>query len=222
MTNQNSGGSPSVAPSPSFKSHWWWRPGWRPGRRMYTFFLTLNDRPDIAQRIAAYYAEALRDPILDVVPPEWMHLTVQGVGFTDEVAADELNPVLSELQHRCSSVQPIAMTLGSPVVAEEGVVLTLSPLESARELRTIVRTVLTEVRDPRELDGGDSFTPHLTIAYSNSTGPADEIVQKLNNLPKLPLTIMFDQLRLISLGRDRHMYEWDEVGQIKFGSAEVV
>jgi len=104
------------------------------------------------------------------------------------------------------------------VVAEEGVVLTLSPLDSARELRTIVRIVLTEVRDPRKLDGGEEFDPHLTVAYSNSAGQADETARRLNLLPKLPFPIIFDQLKLVSLGRDRRMYEWDEIGEVKLGA----
>ncbi len=76
---------PSVAPSDHFKSHWWWRPGWSLGRRMYTFFLTFQHSLDTAEEFSWYYRPALVANSLDVVPPEWMHLTVQGLGFVDEV-----------------------------------------------------------------------------------------------------------------------------------------
>lgn len=213
MPNRDSG-SPSLAPSAHFKSHWWWRPGWRPGRRMYTFFFTLSDIPEIAQRITAHYASALAAPYLDLIPPEWLHLTVQGVGFTDEVSDDEITILLEELRQRCLAFPPIVIAPDAPVVAEEGVVLKVGPLDDARKLRRTVRTVLTEVRDPSKLDGGEVFTPHLTLAYSNSDGPAMQIAGNLDGLPRLPVDLSFTQLQLVSLGRDRQMYEWDVVGNV--------
>jgi hypothetical protein len=32
--------------------HWWWRPGWRPGRRMYTWHVTFGEAPEV-QALAA-------------------------------------------------------------------------------------------------------------------------------------------------------------------------
>jgi hypothetical protein len=26
------------------RRHWWWRPGWRPGRRLYAWHLTFGDQ----------------------------------------------------------------------------------------------------------------------------------------------------------------------------------
>lgn len=40
----------------SMADHWWWRPGWRPGRRMYAFHFTFGDQPavcELAGRTAA-------------------------------------------------------------------------------------------------------------------------------------------------------------------------
>lgn len=34
-------------PGPT-ENHWYWRPGWGPGRRMYTFHLTWEQAPDRA------------------------------------------------------------------------------------------------------------------------------------------------------------------------------
>jgi 2'-5' RNA ligase len=214
MTDRSSSGSPSMAPSASFKSHWWWRPGWKLGRRMYTFFLTFDEIPEIAQRITSHYASALAVPMLDRIPPEWLHLTFQGVGFIDEVPDNEIATLVKELRQRCLSTSPLRIALERPVVAEEGVVSKVYPLDELRKLRRTVRTVLTEVRDPSKLDGGDAFTPHLTLAYSNSTGSTAQTVQDLDRLPDLPVEISFNKLQLISLGRDRQMYEWEVVANV--------
>jgi hypothetical protein len=36
--------------------HWWWRPGWRPGRRMYSFHFTFEDQPAVCELATAYQA----------------------------------------------------------------------------------------------------------------------------------------------------------------------
>src|SRR6266705_2535240 len=38
--------------------HWWWRPGWRQGRRMYAWHVTFADQPAV-QRLAGRYQAAL-------------------------------------------------------------------------------------------------------------------------------------------------------------------
>src|SRR5580704_12352338 len=114
---------PSVDPSDRFKSHWWWRPGWSPGQRMFTFFLTFQYMLGTAQELLAHYESALSTEALDIVPPEWMHLTVQGLGFVEAVPAAEVDAVVSELGKRCANKRPILTGIGSPTVAEEGVVV---------------------------------------------------------------------------------------------------
>jgi 2'-5' RNA ligase len=214
MTDRSDSGSPSIAPSAAFKSHWWWRPGWKLGRRMYTFFVTFDEVPEIMQRVTSHYASALAVPTLDRIPPEWLHISVQGVGFVDEVSDDEIATLVKELRQRCLTIPPLRIALDGPVVAEEGVVLKVHPLDELRKLKRTIRTVLTQVRDPSKLDGGDAFTPHLTLAYSNSTGSAAQTVQALDRLPDLPVEITLDKLRLVSLGRDRQMYEWEVIANV--------
>jgi hypothetical protein len=65
------------------RRHWWWRPGWRPGRRLYAWHLTLRDQTvsqgqaDLRQVVGAYQARLAGLAGLDLVPAEWLHLTVQ-------------------------------------------------------------------------------------------------------------------------------------------------
>jgi hypothetical protein len=67
-----------------------WR--WRPGRRQYAWHLTfgeqtvLRGRAQLLRVAGACQARLAGLPGLDLVPAEWLHLTVQPVGFADEVA----------------------------------------------------------------------------------------------------------------------------------------
>src|SRR5262245_33980474 len=80
------------------RDHWWWRPGWRLGRRAYTFHITFEDGtveggPDLHRLTAAYQASLAGMPGLDLVPLQWLHLTMQNVGFTDEVGESDVQAV---------------------------------------------------------------------------------------------------------------------------------
>jgi hypothetical protein len=33
--------------SADIRDHWWWRPGWKPGRSFYTWHITFADQPGI-------------------------------------------------------------------------------------------------------------------------------------------------------------------------------
>src|SRR5215472_3175916 len=89
------------------RDHWWWRPGWRLGRRAYTFHITFED-PDAVEggddlrRMATEYQGILATlPGLDLVPLHWLHLTMQNVGFTDEVPEASADAVLAAGRKLC-------------------------------------------------------------------------------------------------------------------------
>lgn len=72
------------------RDHWWWRPGWEVGRSFYTWHVTFADQPG-AHQLVEDYAPALKDlPMFDPIPLRWIHLTTQGIGFTDEVDQSDI------------------------------------------------------------------------------------------------------------------------------------
>lgn len=68
------------------RDHWWWRPGRKPGRRFYTFHFTFERQPAVQHLAAEARGRLSGFPALDLVPSRWLHLTTQGIGFTDEVS----------------------------------------------------------------------------------------------------------------------------------------
>jgi hypothetical protein len=84
--------------------------GWRAGRHFYACHLTLEDQPEL-RRLVGIYQEALRDvPTVDLIPPKWLHLTMQGIGFTDEISPEEIERVLLTLREQLCSIEPPTVT----------------------------------------------------------------------------------------------------------------
>ncbi|HEV8164118.1 MAG TPA: hypothetical protein VGR74_06675 [Actinomycetota bacterium] len=100
------------------RRHWWWRPGWRPGRRQVAWHLTFGDqtvsrgRADLRRAVGGYQARLAEPPGLDPVPVEWLHLTVQGFGFADELGAGEVERMVAAVGRRCAALAPLRLTLG--------------------------------------------------------------------------------------------------------------
>src|ERR671916_565238 len=105
------------------RDHWWWRPGWRMGRSFYTWHVTFDDQPAV-HRLAADYAPVLNDlPPLDPIPARWLHLTIQGIGFTDEVNRADVDAIADTARERCAVLAPFTIALGPARVDPEALLL---------------------------------------------------------------------------------------------------
>jgi hypothetical protein len=58
----------SQAHADHVRNHWWWRPGWRQGRRFYTRHLTFDDQPQLHALVDAYRDSFAQLPGLDLIP----------------------------------------------------------------------------------------------------------------------------------------------------------
>ena len=113
------------------RNHWWWRPG----RSFYTWHLTFTGQPDVA-RVARHYHSILRDlPGVDPVPVEWLHLTMQGLGFSDEVTPDQVDEVVAAVRGQLATLAPFESNPLRPLRAagDQGHLGGLSPLLWAGE-----------------------------------------------------------------------------------------
>ncbi|MFK0297216.1 2'-5' RNA ligase family protein [Streptomyces sp. NPDC090442] len=192
--------------------HWWWRPGWGPGSRFLTFHLTFQLSPGL-HRLAAEYRAALADlGGLDPVPDASLHMTLQGLNFADRVSGDDLRAVLSAAQSRLARFPAFDLRVHRPEITPEAIRWEATPSGPPAAVRAALRdaigTVWDTVPEPAE------FAPHITIAYSNATGPAAPVRAALDAVTTDPATVHVDQVELIVLNRDRRMYEWDTHTQL--------
>lgn len=201
----------------TMRDHWWWRPGWRIGRRMYTWHITFDDQNSLHELVAAYQSALKPLPGLDLIPSRWLHLTMQGVGFTDEIAENDVRAIVDAARLRCATVAPFELTFGAPKVDPEAIMFALHPAAPAQALRAQIRGAIADVWRPEKVPETEQWSPHVSIAYSNATGPATPYAEALSSVTATPAKLMVPSVELIILNRDNRMYEWDRSASIPLG-----
>jgi 2'-5' RNA ligase len=209
-----------LAHDESMADHWWWRPGWRPGRRFYTWHLTF-DRQEALHGAAEVYRRALGSlPALDLVPDQWLHLTMQGVGFVDEVSDADIEEITRAVQARVAPLPAFTVGAGPVLVTDEAIQFQPTPQEPLARLREAVREGIAAVWDscPEPQDG---FVGHITVAYGNSRRASLPYISAVNDAAEIlhgRIETHIAAVDLIQLNRDQHMYQWDTVARIPLAS----
>ncbi|GAB1820078.1 2'-5' RNA ligase family protein [Herbidospora sp. RD11066] len=189
--------------------HWWWRPGWRVGRRGYAWHLTFRDAPDV-HRIAEVYRQGLAQiEALVPVPDLSLHLTMQHIGFTDEVTEDDARAIVSAATRQLALLPPFELTLDKPVITREAVRWDVVPPEPVVEVRLAIRKAIAEVW-PQVPGRDEGFVPHISIAYSAAAIPYPTVAAVLETIVAAPATVRVENADLIEQHRDRRMYEWEK------------
>lgn len=193
--------------------HWWWRPGWRPGRRYLTWYVVFDETSPVVA-LARRMQAALDVPYLDPVPADGFHLTVQGVGFADAVDADEVRALGERARERCTRLEPFPVEVGPVAGYRGGVFLRVTPWRPLQLLRARLRDAIGRpVPDEPAV-----FKPHVSIAYCNTETPAGDLVDQVRRLRDLPpISETVDSIRLLRLRRDDHAYRWDVERTVTLG-----
>jgi hypothetical protein len=66
----------------------------------------------------------------------------------------------------------------------------------------------------------DGFRPHVSLAYSNSAGPAEPLATALAAHTGHTAEVVVSSVSLIDLNRDRKTYEWTDVATVQLRSSE--
>jgi 2'-5' RNA ligase len=203
------------------RDHWWWRPGWRSGRRMYTWHVTFEGQSSLHRLVADY--QSVLNPLsgLDLVPPRWLHLTMQGVGFIDETAEDDARSIVDAARKRCANISPFELSFGAPKVDPEAIMFALSPSEPAQAVRAQIRGAIADVWGVGNVNEPDEWQPHVSIAYSNTSGPTAQYVEALSHVTTTPANLVVASVELIVLNRDNRMYEWQTFAAVPLGGEAI-
>jgi 2'-5' RNA ligase len=197
------------------RNHWWWRPGQRVGRRFYAVHATFAAAAEV-QEMAAQARDRLADiPYLDLIPGRWLHLTMQGLGFADEVGDGDLAAIAAAAAARLAMVPPVTITLGQPEVAGEGVTCWVSPPRALDQVRDAVRAGVADVWGDGRVPESPDWTPHVSVAYANADGPGGAIEAALKGMGGIETTVR--AVDLIRLGRDNRVYEWETIASLPLG-----
>ncbi|MFJ6130444.1 2'-5' RNA ligase family protein [Streptomyces griseoviridis] len=202
------------------RNHWWWRPGWKTGRRFYTWHLTFGGQDDV-HRLAAEYRTALAPlgpDVFTLIPDQWLHLTMQGIGFVDETDTETVDSIVVAARHRLAHVPAFLLQLGPGAVLDpEAILLPAQPAEPVHAVRTAIRAAIGDVlSEVPEKESG--FRPHVSVAYSTGDGPAAPASRAIAAAPTTPALARITSAELIILGRDNGMYEWESYATLPLGA----
>jgi hypothetical protein len=198
------------------RDHWWWRPGWQPGRRMYTWHFTFDGQNALHELVDAYQERLAGLPGLDPIPRQWLHLTTQGIGFTDEVPDADIEAIIEASRERLAGVPQATVTMGPAVLDPEVVRLEVRPVGALTPVRRALRDAIAAVRGPDQVGESDDWTPHVSVAYSNADGPMEPYLKVLDS-PLEPVSVEIPDVQLIVLERDTHLYQWQTRAAIALG-----
>ncbi|WP_344221199.1 2'-5' RNA ligase family protein [Kribbella sancticallisti] len=193
------------------RNHWVWRPGWRPGRSFYTWHITFADQPAAVALAAEYQATIDALPGITPVPPRWLHLTMQGVGFADRVQIFDLDGIAEATRARLREVQAFAVDLGPAVIDAESIQLPATPAEPLQRLRDVLRLSISDVWGPSSVPELPELRPHISLGYWNTPAPAAPLRDHLTQAPAPTTTVHITAIDLINLHRDHELYEWTTV-----------
>lgn len=200
------------------KDHWYWRPGWQVGTRFYAWHITFADQPDVIE-LAERYRDVLgREHTLDVVPGQWLHVTMQGVGFVDQVEVADVDAIVARVRHRCAKLAPFVLRIGKPHVDPESIQIAVEPAEPVRALRHEIRSAIGDVWGVGGVpEPAEPFDPHLSLAYTNSAGSAAPLLKALEVVPATSAEARISGCQLICLNRDDGMYVWEPYATVVLG-----
>lgn len=199
------------------RDHWWWRPGWSVGKSFYTWHITFPPASPVRE-LSDVFAQTLSAvPTMEPVSSEGLHITVQGIGFTDAVPRSDVDRIVDATRRNLAELPRFTITIGPPIVDAETIQLPIADPDPLRAVRDLLRTAIAEVWGaPNVPEQGAGFRPHLTVSYSTGIAPIEELRAKLEaeRLGGYTITDVVSEVSLIELNRDHGRYEWREVTSV--------
>jgi 2'-5' RNA ligase len=204
------------------RDHWWWRPGWAKGRHFYACHLTLDDQPELRTLVGEYQKPLAGMKGIDLIPEPWLHLTMQGIGFTDQISAGELGALADALSTGLGTIEQPAVQFHYLTIHPEAIYLKAHPAAALYPLRLRMHDAVASVLGPEKFsdpppDHAD-FLPHVSIGYVNRDAEARPIAAALSSLTTRPVSVTFAKADLLEYHRDHRMYEWISAAPIPIGS----
>ncbi|WP_405062194.1 2'-5' RNA ligase family protein [Kribbella sp. NBC_01505] len=190
------------------RDHWYWRPGWRQGRSFYTWHITFQYAAALAALRGSYDPLLSSMPELTPVPRQWLHLTLQGVGFADKLSPQELEPIVAATRRRLESVVPFNVTVGPATAGLESLRLPVRPADDLRRLRLVLREAILEVWGEDSLPEFPDLDPHISLGYWNQAAPAEPLRKRIAEFGEHSTQLYLNEVSLIDLNRDQLCYQW--------------
>ncbi len=191
----------------------WERPGWRPGRMAYYWYLGFGDQPEV-RTLAGRCQDVIAAPHFDLVDAAELHMTLERVGFAEDIDAARIRTVQRSAARLLAGFGTLDITVG-PLAGSTGALsFSIEPRNRIGELRSLL--VLANRESGIPVDGEEqAFRPHVGIAYCNRSTDARPIIAQVETLRTLPtVNVRNSEALLVALTRNERSYSWTPVHRI--------
>lgn len=186
----------------------WDRPGWRPGRSAYYWYLSFRDEPAV-HALAQRCRPAVAGPHFDPVEPSDLHITLERVGLVEDVAAEQLNNVARTAARKLAKFAAFDVRIG-PLAGSSGALsFSASPMRKLSDLRFLLLAATRAAGFASDISASHHFRPHVGIGYCNQAIDAGPIIDRVRQLRALPtVTVRVGEVVLVELTRHERAYGW--------------
>ncbi|MFI6317351.1 2'-5' RNA ligase family protein [Nonomuraea sp. NPDC050556] len=189
-----------------------------PGQGLLYWHVLLGDEPDAVAIVQEAQARLGGLSGLDLVPLTHIHLTVLVAGYSHEITSAQVDEMAREAGRELAEAEPISVTLGRVLYHPEAIILAAQPAERLAPLLEAARTATRAVTGQEGRLAHDSWTPHVTVAYSSANGPAAPIINALGKrLPDREVTV--HSLSLVAQDGPETTWEWQPLAEVRLDSA---
>lgn len=205
--------------------HWAREQQWRPGQGLWALYVICGSIPAVVGHATQFQERLSGMRGLDLVDPRWLHLTVLGVAFVEDVEPAALARLVDRVTAITAAEPAMEMVAGAPRARTDAVWMPVSTTPSVVPLRnSLEQAVVTCLgRRPHPLPlPPEGFQPHVSIAYANADAPlVDEVDDRLSGVDLAPVSFRASHLSLLRLRREAPRWSWDAEQRIPFGSNAV-
>ena len=188
--------------------HWRWRADWAVDRPYLMWYLTFEDQPELAQWASRAQDRLRQVRTLNLVPPQWLHLTLGDVGFVNEVSPDQVDGVTTAARTALAGWTGMSITLGPVTTMVDAVVLGTSHQGKLEQLRHRLQEATASVVGPQAPVGLREFWPHVTLAYVNDSCDRGTVFEPLRSMASDLITVTVSNVTLAAVTRINRHYQW--------------
>jgi len=206
--------------------HWVDMPEWSPGRRLWAFYMTFDEADALHARIRSDQAALAGVAGLDMIPPQRLHMSVQGVAFQDLVSDRQIEQLATTVGSILAERRLPLLQAGPAMNDYDAVGLPIHPAKEIVALRDLIRLVAAEQIGPEQIyqlpESEEGFVPHVSIAYAHREITGPELAAGLAGTDQAMTTFEARYLSLVALRRADRAWFWEQETRLPFADPRPV
>ena len=147
---------------------------------------------------------------------QWLHLTTLIAGYADKDTPDQIRVMADQAQRLLARTPPVTIAPGASQRHPRAIMLGVGPPGA---LDPVLRAAQEAARTATGRDGelhSEPWTPHITLAYSNTVRPAAPVIDALGrDLPSQQAAVT--SISLVSQSPEQ-LWTWHLVTEVPFGT----